>query len=246
MEKKNKLKLITKTNETLANAIRRSINQIPILAIEDVEIHKNDSALYDEVLAQRLGLIPLKDKRKINEREKCTCKGKGCNKCILQFTLKASGPNTIYSDNIKGDVEIIYDKMPIVILDKNQEIEIICFAQLGKGTSHAKYSPGLSYYRNIAEIKIKNVEKANLIIGKLKDSLINFKGTIKNGDIIKSDADIDYIESLTEESDIIEITPSEELVYFIESWGQIEPKDILKGGVKELNNNLKEVLKAVK
>jgi len=33
--------------ESLANALRRSIDEIPILAVDEVEIHKNDSVLYD-------------------------------------------------------------------------------------------------------------------------------------------------------------------------------------------------------
>lgn len=241
-----KISFITNANETLANAVRRSANNISVLAIEDVEIYKNDSALYDEVLAQRLGLIPLKDKRKLNERSKCPCKGKGCTKCVLQLSLKATGPCTVYSGNIKGDVDIIYDKMPIVILDKNQELEIVCFAQLGKGITHAKYSPGLIYYRNLSEITVKNAEKAERIIETIKDSLINFKGKIKAGDIIKSVKDSDYIEGLLDEKEVIEICPGEEIVYFVESWGQIEPKEMFKVAVKELDSNLKEVLKAVK
>ena len=50
----------TEANESLANAIRRSVSEVPTLAIDEVEIFKNDSALYDEMLALRLGLVPLK------------------------------------------------------------------------------------------------------------------------------------------------------------------------------------------
>lgn len=48
------------TEETVANSIRRYVNQIPVLAIDEIEIEKNDSALYDETIAHRIGLIPLK------------------------------------------------------------------------------------------------------------------------------------------------------------------------------------------
>ena len=42
------------------NAIRRiAMMKVPKLAIEDVFIVKNDSAMFDEVLAHRLGLTPL-------------------------------------------------------------------------------------------------------------------------------------------------------------------------------------------
>ncbi|KAI1992627.1 DNA-directed RNA polymerase core subunit rpc40 [Ophidiomyces ophidiicola] len=45
----------------IANAFRRIlIAEIPSLAIENVYIHNNTSVIHDEVLAHRLGLVPLK------------------------------------------------------------------------------------------------------------------------------------------------------------------------------------------
>jgi DNA-directed RNA polymerase alpha subunit len=37
-------------SETLANAIRRYVNRIPVMAVDEVEISKNDSALYDDMM----------------------------------------------------------------------------------------------------------------------------------------------------------------------------------------------------
>lgn len=46
---------------SIANAFRRiMISEIPTLAIEYVYIENNTSIIQDEVLAHRLGLIPLK------------------------------------------------------------------------------------------------------------------------------------------------------------------------------------------
>lgn len=48
-------------NASIANALRRIlISEIPTMAIEKVMIYNNTSIIQDEILAHRLGLIPLK------------------------------------------------------------------------------------------------------------------------------------------------------------------------------------------
>ena len=245
---KEKLSFVSETNESLANAIRRSCNEVLSVAIDEIEISKNDSALYDEIVAHRIGLIPLEESRKLNLTENCTCKGKGCSKCQVQLSVKIKGPKTVYSGDLKGDCKVVYDKMPIVNLEKDQELQLVGFARLGKAKNHAKYSLGLVHFRKISDIEVKNSEEAKETLDKLSDSLVNKpKGNVKVGDKYKSSKDEDYIESLVKEnSNSIEVKPGKETVFFIESWGQKDPKEIISESVKVLENNLKEFLKAVK
>ena len=81
---KEKLVLRIDSNEQLANAIRRSVSEVKTLAIDTVEIFKNDSALYDEILAHRLGLIPLKTEKSMSDKTK------------VDFKLTKTGPCTVY------------------------------------------------------------------------------------------------------------------------------------------------------
>src|SRR3990167_4753794 len=73
-----------------ANAIRRiCIEEVPTMAIEDVEIRRNSSVLYDEIIAHRLGMIPLKtDLKSYNMTKDCKCNGEGCARCTVKLTLE--------------------------------------------------------------------------------------------------------------------------------------------------------------
>lgn len=57
-------------NPALANAFRRlMISEVPSMAIEKVYIYNNTSIIQDEILAHRLGLIPLKGKQRLLKLE---------------------------------------------------------------------------------------------------------------------------------------------------------------------------------
>jgi len=131
-EKEGKLIFSIDMSTSLANAIRRSALEIPIMAIDEVEIVKNDSALYDEIIAHRLGLVPIKTEK--GEKE-------------IKFKLKEVGPKMVYSTDIKPSVETGHE-LPIVLLDNEQELELVAEARLGKGIEHIKYSPGLIYFKH--------------------------------------------------------------------------------------------------
>ena len=88
---KTKDKYIFKTEieDSLINSIRRYVGQIQLAAIDEVEIIKNDSPLYDETLAHRLGLVPLKQSSKKEGKLKLSSQEKGM----------------VYSGSLKGDLK---------------------------------------------------------------------------------------------------------------------------------------------
>lgn len=78
------------TDLTVANALRRIIiAEVPVMAIEIVEIKENTSALHDEFLAHRLGLIPLVsvDIDNFSYHINCDCMYGNCQKCSVKFDL---------------------------------------------------------------------------------------------------------------------------------------------------------------
>ncbi len=136
---------------SFANALRRiMMSEVPVLAIDDVTIFQNESPLYDEVVAHRIGLLPIKtDLKTFKLPSECTCKGKGCPKCQVSFTLVKKGPCTVYSGDLKpSDPKTVVadDKVPITKLIEGKKIKIEAIAMLGQGKEHAKWQPAVESY----------------------------------------------------------------------------------------------------
>ena len=133
-----------------ANTLRRiMIAEVPSMAIDDVIIIENTSILFDEVLAHRLGLIPLvTDLDTYTLPEKCDCKSElGCNRCRVSLTLEAGAKDktiTVYSGDLKSEnptIRPVSDKIPIVKLAPGQRLKLEAYARLGRGQEHAKWQP---------------------------------------------------------------------------------------------------------
>src|SRR3989344_301871 len=149
-----------------ANELRRVMMQeVRTMAVEWVDFRKNDSALPDELVANRIGQIPLTfDKKAYNLPEECECGGKGCVNCQVELVLKKKGPGVVYASDMKTkakDVQPVFDKIPIVELFENQELQFEAIAQLGTGKKHVKWQAAIVGYRNPQTVTIdtKKVEE---------------------------------------------------------------------------------------
>lgn len=140
------------THNTIVNSIRRIIlDEVPTFAIEDVEVVVNGSPLYDETVAQRLGLIPLKtDLNSYDFKETCKCGGIGCAMCEVKMVLKQDEDGYVYSGTIKSDdpqIVPVDTEIPITKLFNGNKIELNLTAILGKGQEHAKWSPAHTFLK---------------------------------------------------------------------------------------------------
>lgn len=248
-EKEDKISFVIRgINFSFANAIRRSASEIPVLAIDTVEFYKNDSALYDEILAHRLGLIPLKASKTFTPRENCSCDGKGCAKCTTTIKLKAKGPKMIYASDLetKG-CEVVFKEIPIVFLDQNQELEFSAEAILGKAIEHAKFSCGLVWFRALPEVTVKGCDGCSRCIEICPKKAILLKDKIPSVDPIKCDLCEACVEVCRDHKNALIIKPSQEnFLFFVESFGQKTPKEIFLESIEILNENLKEIKKAIR
>ncbi len=133
-----------------ANAIRRiALSEVPCMAVDDVVILENSSVMYDELLAHRLGLIPLKtDLSQYVLPENCDCNNPlGCPKCRVLLVLDAEAKDSVkevFSGDIRsedGTTVPISPSIPIVKLAPSQKVKVEAYARLGRGKEHAKWRP---------------------------------------------------------------------------------------------------------
>lgn len=232
-KKDDKIAFEASIDESLANAIRRYVLQIPIFAIEEAEISKNDSPLYDETIAHRIGLLPIKAEKSIDEK-----------KAQLSLNVNKEGP--VYSKDLKGNVKVAQEEMPLTFLNKNQEISLVAKGRIGKGSEHAKFSPGIMFYRNILEITI---DKS--LLEKIQKRFPEIKFKEKSGKMTILDNQrqeiCDFCETLSKKNNKkIEILPQQELIISLESFGQLEVKDIFVKSIGALKKDLLELSKKIK
>lgn len=121
-----------------ANAIRRiGMSQVPVFAIDGVTFYENNSSIFDEYIANRLGLLPLSSDGAHKAGEE------------VLFSLESEGPRIVYSKELKSStpkVKCVYDNIPVIRLGENKGIRLEAKARMGNGTEHAKFQAGIISY----------------------------------------------------------------------------------------------------
>ncbi|MFX1259081.1 MAG: DNA-directed RNA polymerase subunit D [Promethearchaeota archaeon] len=183
----------------MANAIRRIIlSELPVFAIDEVIILKNDSPLYDEIVAHRLGMIPLKtDLEHYNLPQDCECGGYGCSLCQVSLTCEVTNttnkPLVIYSRDLKSNdpnIVPVEENIPIVKIDKKDKVIIEAYAVLGIAKNHVKWQAVSNCFFRFYPVikfdssKIKDLEEKKIISKMCPEKLFEL---IDNKLILKED-----------------------------------------------------------
>ncbi|MBD3185189.1 DNA-directed RNA polymerase subunit D [Candidatus Bathyarchaeota archaeon] len=177
--------LIDGIDTELANAMRRIIlTEVPAMAIDDVVFIENSTPLFDEIIAHRLGLVPLTtDLDSFVLKERCSCEGIGCARCQVAFqcSIQAeNGKRNVYtSDIISIDPKIkpVNDKILITKMAKGSKLIFEAYARLGLGKDHAKWQP-------VSKITYKMYPEIRIDQEKLDD--FEFKGDNENDPIVNA------------------------------------------------------------
>lgn len=250
--------ILKETNPTEVNMLRRLIlDEVPTLAMEDITFIKNSSALYDEVIAHRLGLIVLKTDLKSydlpsecqgKKKEEEACSKENCPHHTVLFKLKATGPKTVYAEDLEckdKKIKPVHPKTPIVKLLKKQALEIEARAVMGQGKDHMKFSPGLIYYRGYPKIKIGDIKNPESIAAVCPAKVYE----VNNNKIkITDDKKCILCKACVDASDKkIEVKGSEEeFIFNIEAWGQLTPEEMLLKAIEIMDSKLDEFDKRIK
>lgn len=141
--------LVEGVDAAFANALRRTmLTKTPAMAVDEVLVLENTSVMYDEILAHRLGLVPLTtDLESYNLPEECDCEGKGCSLCQCTLTLEIEAGEedvTVYTRDLSSqDAKVVpaSGDIPLVKLAPNQHLIIEAYARLGTGSENAKFQP---------------------------------------------------------------------------------------------------------
>jgi len=158
------LQFVTKIALPLANTLRRiMMTEVPSMAIEDVVIIENSSPMYDEVLAHRLGLVPLKtDLKNYVLPDECSCQSElGCANCRVVLTLDVESTDsvhTVYSGDLISEdpiITLVSKDIPLTKLAPGQKVRLEAYARLGLGKEHAKWQPvSINAYKNMSHLTI--------------------------------------------------------------------------------------------
>jgi len=232
-------------DEAFVNSLRRFImEEVPTLAIEDLEIKENSSALYDEMLALRIGLIPIKTDLKSyrlpkNEDEV----EERAASCTLLMTLKIGKKGYVYAEDANSKdpkCNFVYPKMPIVKLGAKQKLDLTMFAVMGQGKDHIKWSPGIAWFKQQADIKIN--QKTDLV-EKFKSNypsqIFDKSGKISKSLIEENDL-VDAVDGVCD--DLIQVTYLDnQYTFILESWGQLTCQEIFNESANILISKAEEL-----
>lgn len=236
------------------NALRRIVtSEVPCMAIDEIVVLENSSVLQDEIIAHRLGLVPLKsDLDSYNLPEECPCKSEfGCNLCRVTLALEVEakdGSRTIYSGDLVSENQNIVpvsDRIPIVKLAKEQKIRLEAYARLGKGKNHAKWQPvsmcAYKYYPKI-EISKKCTACAKCVDICPRKVLAKSGNKIEVRDLLTCTLCQDCVEACPENPAAIAVSGEENgFIFNLESTSALPPERIIAEATKILDKQLKEL-----
>ncbi len=231
--------LIKGTTPTFMNTLRRAIMiNVPCLAIDEIQIYENDSVIFDEMLANRLGLLPIKTDVKTYKSGD-----------TVKLVLEKSGPALVTSKDIKctdPKIEILDKKIVITKLGKDQNIKLEMTAKMSTGEEHSKYQPAIVSYNEVIEIDNDKSYDTKAILAEAPKGSIEVKaGKLFLADPYNTTQQNQPLDILRKHGVKIKFNETD-FVLTIESTGQLTPKEAMDSAIDQITNKLTELDEEIK
>ena len=247
----------------LVNALRRACyTDVPVMAVDYVEVFENNTVLYDEIIAHRLAMIPLDSEeaiRKYKPPEQCTGARLGDPDCYVVLELDVeTGPREeriVYSRDLRSldpDVKPVYDNIPVVVMAPGQRLRLRGYARLGYGKEHAKwmpvsiaalkYLPRLSFdLSKVGEECMKCIEQAAPTVAEKMRKV--GKGTIEITEDVNTSGLYWCVNKRCQGSEVRLEYSDREFILTVESAGQLKPETIVLKALEALRRKAEALLK---
>ena len=271
--------LLTDTDRAFVNAIRRTLMaETPKMAIDKVrfemgtieqdgEVWETNGPLPDEMIAQRLAMIPIPTVH--NEfyfQDECpecadlVAKDRGCPLCTMIYTCKEFGTeggrmvtagDMSYLGEARLNIPEKYRSIPLTKLSKGQMIEFYATAIMGRGNEHAKWSPVCGTTFTQRKIGVLNNKTKAKILWNLKLSIkakdFDSDGRLEDLDKVDQLTDeLNHVGAGTEESRdfkdaiTLEDVPGEFILSF-ETDGSMTPRVAFEKAISELSGIFEDI-----
>jgi DNA-directed RNA polymerase subunit D len=218
------------TDPAFANSLRRiMMTEVPTLAIQWADFHENNSAMFDEILAHRLGLVPLKfNPKKFVFTQDCDCGGKGCQSCQATLVLEKQGPCIVTAGDMKsGDKSVTSadPRIPLVELLENQSVKFEAVARLGLGIDNARHHAANASFMYYPEIKATSKAEFAKAVKACPKGIVEHK----DGKLLITDpAKCDLCRKCMEEAQGVTLeADGSRIIFSVESVSGLEPEYIV-------------------
>lgn len=214
------------------NAVRRAvISDLPGYAIERVDFYENTSAMFNEYLANRLGLLPM------TYEEAATGD--------VLFSLDVEGveeDKTVYSgDLVSQDANIkpFYTHIPLIKLGKGQRLRFEATARVGSAKEHARFQNAVSSYGHLEEYKLVEACKKCQTPMKIRESAL--VGKIQASKLPDLSCVCEDCETKVEPP-----KKSDSFILFIESYNNLSARQQLFRALTVLEQSGKKIVEGLK